>query len=134
MTITTDHPRARRPALLLTAVLLGAVLAACGGDGDGDDQGVPSETTTAAGGPVATDEVAIEDFAFGPESIRIRAGDTVTWTNRDDFDHTVGAEDRSFVSEAIPSGKTFTHTYADAGTFTYVCTIHPYMKATVAVE
>ena len=61
------------------------------------------------------------------------AGSTVTWTNRDEEPHTVVANDGSFHSPGMGSQATFSYTFAKAGTFDYVCSIHPFMHATVVV-
>ena len=60
-------------------------------------------------------------------------GSAVTWTNRDEEPHTVVANDGSFHSPGMDSKATFSHTFAKAGTFDYVCSIHPFMHATVVV-
>jgi plastocyanin len=57
----------------------------------------------------------------------------VTWTNNDSIGHTVTADDGSFNSPVDP-GKTFSFTFTKAGTYTYHCSIHPTMKATIVVK
>lgn len=88
-------------------------------------------TAAAAGGDQA---VAIKNFAFAPPALSVKAGTKVTWTNQDSFAHNVTAADKSFVSDPkMSTGASFSYTFAAAGTFTYTCTIHPYMTATVTV-
>ena len=70
----------------------------------------------------------------GPDPIRVKAGGTVTWTNRDEEPHTVVANDGSFHSPGMGSQATFSFTFSKAGTFDYVCSIHPFMRATVVVS
>ena len=86
-----------------------------------------------AGGALAADSgVTIAGFAFSPQSITIDVGDTVTWTNNDDVDHT--ATGSGFDTSTITSGGgTATVTFATAGTFQYHCTIHPSMTGTIVV-
>ena len=86
-----------------------------------------------AGGALAADSgVTIAGFAFSPQSITIDVGDTVTWTNNDDVDHT--ATGPGFDTSTITSGGgTATVTFNTAGTFAYHCTIHPSMTGTVVV-
>jgi plastocyanin len=101
------------PRLLLPAVaLLAAVVfaAGCGGSGESSE-------------PVATTEVEmVKSYRFDPEVIEIKAGDTVTWTNEDNFTHTVevdGQEDHK-----VEQGESFSITFDTPGTYHYVCTLH----------
>lgn len=88
---------------------------------------------TAPAAPVRGDQISIDGFAFVPVTLTVSAGTTVTWTNRDEEPHTVAASDGSFHSPGMGTGATFTHTFATAGTFEYVCSIHPMMHGTVVV-
>jgi plastocyanin len=82
----------------------------------------------------ANEEVTIKGRAFHPATLRIKKGESVTWKNNDDIDHTVDAEDGSFSSGTIKSGKSFTHTFKKAGKYAYSCHLHPRMKGTIVVE
>ena len=96
---------------------------------------VPPAGAMAASMPAVTDAaVAIKDFAFSPVSLDIGVGTTVTWTNEDGTPHTATAGDGSFDSGALAQGDTFSHTFGTAGTFDYLCSFHPRMRATVTVE
>ena len=79
-------------------------------------------------------EVTISGLQFKPATLKIKAGDTVIWTNNDDRDHTVVAKDGSFKSENLKAGETFEHTFAKPGKFAYGCSYHPRMKGEIAVE
>ncbi|BBX40087.1 hypothetical protein MSIM_15380 [Mycobacterium simiae] len=92
-----------------------------------------SMSVTAPAAPVSGDQVAIDGFAFVPAALTVKAGTSVTWTNRDEEPHTVAATDGAFHSPGMGTGATFTHTFATAGTFDYVCSIHPMMHGTVVV-
>lgn len=83
--------------------------------------------------PVGGNQVNIDGFAFAPATLTVAAGTTVTWTNRDEEPHTVAASDGSFHSPGMGTGATYTHTFTDAGTYDYVCSIHPMMHGTVVV-
>jgi plastocyanin len=83
--------------------------------------------------PVAGNAVNIDNFAFAPATLTVPVGSTVTWTNRDEEPHNVVANDGSFHSPGMGSQATFSHTFAKAGSFDYVCSIHPFMHATVVV-
>ncbi|MCV7199763.1 cupredoxin family copper-binding protein [Mycobacterium angelicum] len=96
--------------------------------------GMPMGTASPTGTtPVAGDQVSIDNFAFAPAVLTVRAGSTVTWTNRDEEPHTVAANDGSFRSPGMGTGASFSHTFATPGTFDYVCSIHPSMHGTVVV-
>jgi plastocyanin len=137
-------------ALLLACMALGLVAAGCGGDDDDDGGGGGGAETTeqpAGGGGGGDDtagggggggggtEVSEEGIAFKPAEVTVSAGDTVTWTNNDSVAHDVTAD--SFSSGdpgGMSPGDTFEHTFDEAGTFDYVCTVHPGMEGTVVVE
>ncbi len=88
----------------------------------------------AEGGGGAT-EVSMKDIKFDPSDLSIKAGDTVTWVNDDTVGHDVTGDDfKSGDAGAMQNGDTFEHTFDAAGTFDYVCTVHPGMKGTVKVE
>ena len=105
-----------RSAALVTAIVL---LGACGADTPGP--------------AAAAESVVIKDFKF-PATIEVDAGGTISWANQDDFAHTVKADDGSFDSMDIDAGSTFAHTFDDAGTYSYYCNIHNYMKGMVVVS
>jgi plastocyanin len=94
-----------------------------------------SATASATGppAPVAGNSVSIDNFAFVPATLTVPAGSTVTWTNHDEEPHTVAASDGSFHSPGMGSQGTYSHTFPTAGKFDYVCSIHPFMHATVVV-
>jgi plastocyanin len=97
---------------------------------------MPAGTSAASAGPaapVAGNAVSIDNFAFAPTTLTVPAGSTVTWTNKDEEPHTVVANDGSFHSPGMGSQATFSYTFAKPGKFDYVCSIHPYMHATVVV-
>jgi len=90
---------------------------------------VPTATPTPAGG----DAVTIVDLAFEPASLTVEPGTTVTWTNTGVAPHTVSAKDGSFGSGMLQSGATFEQTFADPGTYAYLCQVHPEMSGTIEV-
>ena len=127
-----------RPILLVGLLVCAAALAACGGSASSPaaasaaapSEAAPSEAPAAGGG----DAVSIKNFAFGPASLSVAAGSTVTWTNDDSAAHTVTADDGAFDSSSIAPGSTFSQTFVAAGTFAYHCSIHPNMTATIEVQ
>jgi plastocyanin len=96
----------------------------------------PSATTplsSAAGG----NTIAIKNFAFSPSTMTVTRGATVTWTNDDSAPHTVVSDAGSpvsFTSPSLATGTSWPFTFAQAGTYTYHCSIHPSMKGTVIVQ
>jgi plastocyanin len=81
----------------------------------------------------AAQSVNMGDFFFSPASVTISVGDTVTWHNSGQAPHTATANDGSFDTGTINAGGSGSHTFSTAGTFSYICTIHPNMKGTVRV-
>lgn len=79
-------------------------------------------------------KVSISDVKFAPKELKVKTGDTVVWTNSDDRDHTVTADDDGFASGNLRSGKSFSHKFEKAGKFKYHCNYHPRMKGMVVVE
>jgi len=84
---------------------------------------------TAAG----TTAVAVKNFTFAPATLTVKAGTTVTWTNNDGEPHNIVATDGTFRSATLDTGGTFQHTFTKPGSYTYLCSIHPFMRATVVV-
>ncbi len=79
-------------------------------------------------------DVKIDNFSFGPTTITVAVGTTVTWTNRDDIPHTVVSTDGVFKSKVMDTDEKFSFTFTKAGTFAYFCSIHPKMTGTVVVQ
>lgn len=139
----------RIPALIAGALAATATLAACGSSGATASSGsgpaaqassssstmpMPQSTSAAPAAPVAADHVNIASFAFGPAAITVKPGTTVTWTQQDEDQHTVTANDGSFTSSPLITGTTYTHTFTAPGTYAYHCSIHPFMHGTVVVS
>jgi predicted lipoprotein with Yx(FWY)xxD motif len=83
----------------------------------------------------ATVQVTIQNAAFSPQTITVAPGTTVIWTNKDSFDHTVTSDTNAWPDSGnLATNRTFSHTFANAGTYTYHCAIHPYMTAKVIVS
>jgi plastocyanin len=91
---------------------------------------------TAAGasaGKPATHRVTIEGLKNDPETLTVRRGDTIVWTNKDPFPHTVTAAGK-FDSRDIAADGSWKYVARTAGEFAYICTLHPNMKGTLRVE
>ena len=133
--------------LALLIACLALTLAACGDDDD-DDGGstgggtaTPTETSDAGAPPAegggGAEKVDIPSISFDPESLTVKAGTTVTWTNSDDLPHTVtkdGGPGPDFDSGSMGPGAEFEQTFDTKGTIDYVCTIHPGQAGSITVE
>ena len=78
--------------------------------------------------------VTIDNFVFEPARLVVKAGTTVTWTNRDDIPHTVAATDRLFKSKAMDTDESYSFTFSTPGEYSYFCSLHPHMTGTIVVE
>jgi len=82
----------------------------------------------------ASAEVKVDNFSFGPATLTVPVGTTVTWTNRDDIPHTIVSTDKVFKSKVLDTDEKFSFTFAKAGTYPYFCSIHPKMTGSVVVQ
>jgi plastocyanin len=140
-----------RNRFVLLALLLPA-FAACSSDNASESSSAPAATTqvsvssgsaavattttvvvaAATSGAVAGSAVGIADFKFDPASINVPVGGSVVWTNNDTQQHTATSAG-NFDAGAIQPGTTATVEFKTAGTFTYICSFHPFMMGTVVV-
>jgi plastocyanin len=88
----------------------------------------------AATAAAATHTVTIEGFEFKPQTLEVKAGDTVEWVNRDILPHTATASANAFDSKTINPGGRWTWTARAAGQYAYECALHPNMKGVVNVK
>lgn len=113
-----------RPIIFAVAVLAGG---ACGNDGE---NGGGTQTGPAGGG-----SVQIVNFVFTPANLTVKPGAKVTWTNGDTAVHSI--KDTSPlatpVSPDLAKDATFSITYGQAGSYSYICGIHQYMTGSVTV-
>ena len=144
------------PALVVGLVAV-AALAGCGkisnwygqSNSSGGGAAAPMPTMSSGGGavtPATGNTVAIQNFAFTPQTLTVKAGTKVTWTNSDGATHDVASTDGPstgaattslFTSGPLGSGQSFSFTFTKAGTYYYECTIHasmPSMHATIIVK
>jgi plastocyanin len=110
-------------------------------NGSAGSRGVPAADPTAAASASSTPKahkaasasVTMGDLFFSPSSVSIAVGDTVTWHNTGQAPHNATADDGSFQTADLNNGQSGSHTFTQAGTFSYVCTIHPNMHGTIRV-
>jgi plastocyanin len=120
-----------------------------GGAYGGAAAATPMPSMSASGGAVAPatgTTVAIQNFAFTPQTLNVNVGTKVTWTNNDSTIHNVTSTDgpgidaattSMFSSGSLNAGQSFSYTFTKAGTYYYECTIHATMAtmhATVVVK
>jgi plastocyanin len=75
-----------------------------------------------------------KDFMFAPASLTIKAGSTVTWTNRDEESHTVVSDAGLLRSGALDTDESFSFRCDKPGAHRQACAIHPRMVGTIVVE
>jgi plastocyanin len=100
---------------------------------------VGAKGSQAAGAPQSNApkavEIKIDNFTFGPMTLIVAAGTTVTWTNNDDVPHTVVSDDTTtFKSKALDTGDKFSYTFTKPGKYPYFCSVHPKMMAEIVVQ
>jgi plastocyanin len=114
-----------RWTIVIGAVATALLLSACG-SGGGEGSTPDDAPFEVPGEPVAATEVSLpKSYRFEPEVIQIEAGDTVTWTNEDDFPHDVHLLDGSERTVDLPIGESGSITFGEPGTIYYECSIHP---------
>jgi plastocyanin len=123
-----------RLTLIAAACAATLLLGACGGSSDSGsstqaDSGAMGSTQPSGGGGVS-----IKNFAYVPPSLTVSKGTTVKFTNSDTTEHTATASGGAFDTGSIAAGKTQAVTLDDSGTFSYVCTFHPFMHGTIIVK
>ena len=79
--------------------------------------------------------VTIDNFSFAPATLTVKAGSTVTWTNRDDIPHGIASSNNAFKkSGALDTNDSYSFTFATPGTYQYFCYLHPHMVGSIVVE
>jgi plastocyanin len=124
--------RARRLVVTVLAAGLALGLAACGDDGDDDEEA--TDTPSEEAGDGGSGDATLEVTEFEYEDVTVPAGGALEVVNSSGGPHTVTADDGAF-DEELPDGETITVTMpAEAGEYPYHCEIHPSMTATITVE
>ncbi len=111
-------------ASLLTPVMIAVLLLLAG----------PPRVTANDQPSAPTAEVKIDNFVFGPQTVTVPVGTTVTWTNHDDIPHTVVSTDGVFKSKVRDTDEKFSYTFTKPGTYPYYCSVHPKMTGTVVLK
>src|SRR5438034_10866200 len=121
--MTTFIPKNKTVVLLCGIAFLNLSLFAIAGEMKNADNTSSKQNT-----------IEIKDFAFNPQTITVKSGEKITWTNRDEEPHTVVSVEKQFKkSSALDTDQTFTITAGAPGTYTYFCSVHPKMTGTIVV-
>lgn len=120
----------RRTRATIAVFGVAVILGACG------SSGAAAPVATSAP-PAAAANIDVQGFRF-PANTDVAKGTKVTWTNKDSTGHTVTSgtrpnKDGKFDGQ-LAAGGTFSVTFADAGTYSYFCTIHSTMNGTITVK
>jgi len=149
------------PVLCVALALAALGVAGCGGGDDNVDSSSATVTETESGGETTeagedtatteagddsggsapapsgdaarSEKVEIVDFAYDPDPVTVEEGGKVIWQNEDSAPHTATADDGSFDTGILEEGKLKSETFKEAGTYTYICSVHPEMHGTVEV-
>jgi len=79
--------------------------------------------------------ISIDNFTFTPQTLTVKAGTTVTWTNKDDIVHGVAWTNNAFAkSNALDTDDSYSLTFTMPGTYQYFCYLHPHMVGTLMVQ
>ena len=79
--------------------------------------------------------VTIDNFSFTPAAVTVKTGTTVTWTNKDDIPHGIGATNNALPkSKALDTDDSYSFTFTTPGTYQYFCYLHPKMVGSIVVE
>jgi amicyanin len=113
--------------MMMRSVIAAAVFGAIVGSGLAGGVLVARAQTSSA--------VEIHNFTFTPQTSTVKAGTTVTWTNKDDTPHGIASANNAFKkSQALDTDDSYSFTFATPGTYAYFCYVHPFMKGTIVVE
>lgn len=135
-------PRRRHPAIAGALVALTIVVAGCGSTDS--SSGEPAAATSQPGGPTTVSDgvggdgddtvVTVSGFSFEPQPLEAKVGQEVVWENEDTVLHTATAEDGSFDVELDGAGSSGRHTFTEAGTYDYLCSVHESMTGQIVVK
>ena len=103
---------------------------ALGCSSDDDDPGTGPGTQA----PPQQVTITMSDFAFSPRVDTVAVGGTVTWVNNGPSPHTSTSAAGGWDSGVVPDGQSFPQVFATAGSFGYICSLHPQMTGTIVAR
>jgi plastocyanin len=96
---------------------------------------LPGSAQTTPPAPTQPNVVSIDNFTFTPQTLTVKAGTTVTWTNKDDIPHGIASNNNAFArSKALDTDDSYSVTFSTPGTYKYFCYVHPHMTGAIVVE
>jgi plastocyanin len=90
--------------------------------------------TTARKAAAREDEVVIDNFTFSPTPLIVTVGSDVKWVNHDDIPHSIVCPALNVASHALDTDDSFVHRFDRAGTYEYMCGLHPHMRGQITVQ
>lgn len=115
--------------LAVAAFLLVLTVAGCGASSS-----TPSGGSSSSGTAPSAVQVVLQNITIQPADVTVAVGGTVTWVNQDTVTHNLTDDAGTWSSGPLAPGKSFSHTFATAGTFPYHCIIHPSMTGQIIVQ
>lgn len=132
--LLSDKSKLVPPLIVAVVIAVGATLIIL--LTSGPSTGGSSRQASSAGGAAAGSGTAVEikGFAFGPDTLNVKQGSSVTFTNNDSAPHTATADDGSFDTGNLNQGDSKSVSFSAPGTIAYTCSIHPFMHGTIVVQ
>ena len=134
MTDTPEATPSRKPLLIIVGVILALIVIGI----VGVEMSSTSESGDSDPGPTSVDDtdivIGIRNYKYNPSIISIPRGATVTWLNDDKADHTATDKNSAWDSTIIHSEESQALQFNTPGTYSYYCTIHPYMTGTLTIR
>lgn len=118
-------------ALVLTVSLLVIVLS---GRSSASQPGATNNATAATNSSDAGTEIKIDNFAFMPAAVTVKAGTRVIWVNHDDIPHTIDSTEGKFRSGALDTDDHFQFRFTEPGEYQFFCRLHPKMTGKIIVH
>lgn len=120
----------KRRFMLILCLLLTLGQSFASGAPPSDNHSAPASTSSADN----AFEVKIDNFAFVPAQVTVKAGTRVIWINRDDIPHTIDSADGKFRSGALDTDDHFQFRFSEPGEYPFFCRMHPKMTGTIIVK
>jgi plastocyanin len=120
--------------LMVVAVLLGTTVTVVSASSSLRSEVGSAAPASAKAAKGSDAEIQIDNFAFTPGAIVVKAGTQVTWINHDDIPHTVDSTEGKFKSGALDTDDKFEFRFAQPGEYPFYCRIHPKMTGKIVVQ
>jgi plastocyanin len=126
----------RWSALALVAIVSVTSLSGAAASSASQHEGVSGmvQAASAEASTGSPTEVKIDNFAFTPGVVTVKAGTQVTWINHDDIPHTVDSTQGKFKSAALDTDDKFEFRFTEPGEYPFYCRMHPKMTGKIIVQ